>query len=344
MQTSLPVKQLGQLIVAAGLIGWGASVPGAPATFEEVSSLVRSNLAGATPGQLDQLAVEGLLNELAPRVMLVEDPADSFGMDQPPGVVATRLYRDSVGYVRLGGIVEGTEGQLRARYRDMVTSNRLSGFVLDLRRATGDDYAAALEVADQFLMNEVPLINWGEGLRSSGAKEDAIMLPIAVLVNRETGGAAEALAGMLRQSGVALLIGTHTAGTAGVQQSFPLTNGQYLRITVANIQLGDARMLGSDGLVPDVKVVVDPRVEASVLDGEEHPEGDGMALESETNDFPTRLRMNEADLVRRWKGEMLSDEDLRASGVEKGPEARDAALLRALDLMDGLAILRSWQK
>jgi hypothetical protein len=338
-------NHLRQFILAASLMGWGALAQPTPATFDEVSSLIRSNLAGTSPKQLDQLAVAGLLQEIAPRVALVDDPNDPLRADLPAGVVNTQLYRGSIGYVRLGHIVEGTDEQLRSRYRDLVTSNRLSGFVLDLRMATGDDYDAALRVADQFLMDEVPLLNWGQGLKRSRDKEDAITLPIAVLVNSKTGGGAEAVAAMLRKSGVALLIGGITAGTAGIQQTFPLSNGQFLKITVANIQLGDAQLLAAGGVVPDVTVAVRPALEEALLNGTEDPaDSETGAAGLGTNNFSNRLRMNEADLVRRWKGEMMSMEDFQGPRPETGPEARDPSLLRALDLMDGLAILRSWQK
>jgi len=190
-------------------------------------------------------------------------------------------------------------------------------------------------------------VNWGEGLKSSRENADAIMLPVAVLVDRQTGGAAEALAAMLRQSGVALLLGSQTAGTAGIQRTFPLNNGQFLKITVANIQLGDAQMLSSAGLKPDVQVADATNQVVALRNrnggGDEEVPGRGKT-EASTNSASPRMGMNEADLVRRWRGEMLSAKDFEIRPAESGPESMDQALLRALDLMDGLAILRSWQR
>lgn len=314
-------------------------------TFHEVFSLVQSNLAGTTPGQLDQMAVEGFLLELSPRVLLVTNANASVLQGKPTGVLDARIYRQHVGYIRLGVIGQGTSEQLHTRYEELSASNRLYGLVLDLRGASGDDYAAALQVANLFLAHEVPLLNWGEGLKSSAENKAAITVPVAVLVNDQTGGAAEALAGMLRQSGVALLIGSRTAGTAGIQRAFPLPNGLFLKITVANIQLGNAQMLPATGLKPDVEVAARPTQDATLasnLSGQSaNAEGE---TEVDTNATTARVGMNEADLVRRWRGEMLSAKDLEVPSTEIGPESHDPALLRALDLMEGLAILRSWQK
>ncbi|MCU0771162.1 MAG: S41 family peptidase [Verrucomicrobia bacterium] len=314
-----------------------------PPTFREVSGLVRSNLAGADLDELDRLAVAGFLAELGPRVVLLDAADELKAGAAVAGVLEARVYRGSVGYVRLGGMDAATGDLLWERYQALTVSNRLSGLVLDLRAAGGSDYAAALRVADLFLTQEVPLLNWGEGLKRSRAKDQAITLPVAVLMNRETAGGAEALAGMLRQSGVALLIGGRTAGTAGIQRAFPLSNGQFLNITVANIQLGDARMLTADGLKPDVEVAVDAAREVAWLNGQ--PAGDvGDSAGPGPTSEHSPLRMNEADLVRRWRGEMLSAEESPVAGPENGLETRDPVLVRALDLMDGLAILRSWQK
>jgi C-terminal processing protease CtpA/Prc len=330
-------------LLLIGLIARSAGAAALP-EFDEVSGLVRSNLAGATPAQLNDLAVKGFLNELAPRVTLVESNSALMTNHSPRGILESRIYRETVGYVRLGLIEAGIGEALHARYLDLAGSNQLTGLVLDLRRAEGDDYAAALAVADLFLTQEQPLVNWGQGLKRSTDKDQAITLPTAVLVNGQTGGSAEALAAMMRQSGVALIIGTRTSGTAGIQRDFPLMNGQMLRITVANIQLGDAQMLPTDGLKPDVEVVVNPTLEEAVLTGSvDSTQSEQTDGESETNAELSRLRLNEADLVRRWRGEMLSAEDA-SPALAAAPESRDPALLRALDLMEGLAILRSWQK
>ncbi len=330
------------------LSGLGGSFPAhaathPPPTFDEVFSLVRSNLVGVNAEELDRLAVDGFLKELGPRVVLIDSAEGSEPAGRGSGEVEAQLYRSSIGYLRVGQVDEACNEQVRQRYQELAASNRLSGLVLDLRSAGGGDYSAALRVADLFLSEEVPLLNWGEGLKRSTAKEKAIALPVAVLVDGQTGGAAEALAAMLRQSGVALLIGGRTAGTAGIQRTFPLAGGPFLRVTVADIQLGDARRLSADGLKPDVEVEVSPRREVASATGRAGLEEDADIV-GPTNSHAPRMRMNEADLVRRWRGEMPSGKPAAVEGEEQPAAMRDAVLLRALDLMDGLAILRSWQK
>jgi C-terminal processing protease CtpA/Prc len=222
---------------------------------------------------------------------------------------------------------------------------------LDLRYAGGDDYAAAAAAADLFVKKEQPLLNWGSGMVRSKEKSDAIGLPVAVLVNRQTAGAAEALAAALRETGAGLILGSGTAGQAMVTQEFPLKNGERLRIATAPVQLGDGSALSERGLKPDIVVEVSPEDERAyykdafkatektnlLASADGSPIGPG----SGTNHVARHPRFNEAELVRERR-EGLSESDLTAlkSPEPEKPMVRDPALARALDLLRGLALVR----
>ena len=128
--------------------------------------------------------------------------------------------------------------------------------MLDLRYAGGDDYAAAANVVDLFLKKEEPLLNWGNGVVRSKEKKDAISVPIAVLINRETKAAAEALAAAVRQTGTGLILGSRSAGEAMVAREYPLKNGDRIRIATARIEVGDSSVISSEGVKPDIEVDV----------------------------------------------------------------------------------------
>jgi hypothetical protein len=307
--------------------------------FPQLFELIRTNLAGETDASLNRSAVQGLLRELSPRVSVVEAGADP--LPSPTNLVQdATLLRGRVAYLRVGTVHRGLAGALREEFDRLSRSNGLNGLVLDLRFASGEDYPAAVDVADLFLEQEVPLINWGEGLKRSKDKDNAITLPMAVLINRETAAAAEALAGMLRQTGAGLLFGSPSSGTAGVAREFPFAEGERLRIVVSQVQLGDARRIDTDGLKPDVEVLIDLERERALL---ADPLSAGMTAGpplASTSTNSGRFRVDEADLVRRWRGEALTREDLAKPTRTMGPESRDPVLVRALDLMEGLAILR----
>lgn len=183
-------------------------------------------------------------------------------------------------------------------------------------------------------------------------KEDSISLPVAVLVNRQTAGAAEALAAVLRETGTGLVLGSKTAGQAAVAEEFPLKNGQRLRIATAPVRLGDGSVLAAQGVKPDIQVDVSGRDERSYYDDafkEISPVGRASTAStlSATNDSngtnrtARRTRFNEAELVRERKEGTLEVEEPSGSESEAEPVlVRDPALARALDVLKGLALVR----
>jgi C-terminal processing protease CtpA/Prc len=244
--------------------------------FKEVYDLVRAHLAGMSEGQLNQAAVGALVSGLGPRVSLVTNAAGATAASEAPLVRKSSVFEGDILYVRVGRVGDGLANAIRAAWNKPGTTNKLKGVALDLRYAGGDDYAAAAAAADIFVKKEQPLLNWGTGMARSKEKNDAIALPVAVLVNRQTAGAAEALAAALRETGAGLILGGRTAGQAMVAQEFPLKNGERLRIATAPIQLGDGSAMSPRGLTPDIGVEVNPEDERAYY-------GDAFKVSDRTN-------------------------------------------------------------
>ncbi len=325
---------------------------GTGADFKEVYDLVRAHLAGVSEAELNEAAVKGLIASLNPRVKLVTNGTAAKAAGKVPAVKKSSVFEGDSIYVRVGRVEEDLAGALSAACSKPETTNKLKGVVLDLRYAGGDDYAAAAAAADLFLRKEQPLLNWGDGMVRSRAAGDEIELPVAVLVNRQTTGAAEALAAVLRETGVGLILGGQTAGQAMVAREFSLKNGDRLRIATTAIQLGDGSAMTVQGLKPDIVVEVSAEAERAYYgDAYRAPEiaglpaGSGLSMTNSgtaTNRAARRLRLNEAELVRERR-EGLSEADLTMlRGREpETPTVQDPALARALDLLRGLALVRS---
>lgn len=320
----------------------------------EVYDLIRTNLAGITDAQLQTAEVEGLVKELAPRVWLVGDAAEKSAPPAKPAIAKASAFDGPVGYLRLGGLTAESPAAVKSAFAELATTNRLKGLVLDLRFADGEDYAAAAATADLFLTKEQPLLDWGTGSAAATEKTNALALPVVVLVNRQTTAAAEALAAMLREIGVALVLGTNTAGRAMIAEDFPLKNGQHLKIARTGIKLGNGAELTASGIRPDIEVAVSPADEQAYWADPFRRLNPGTNLVSATaagtntvagtTNRPVRRRINEAELVRtrREGGDLDSDTNSNA-GVRPEPEVpvvRDPVLGRALDLIKGLALVR----
>jgi hypothetical protein len=319
------------------------------ADFKEVYDLLRKNAESVNEKELNRASVEGLLSELSSRAWLVDPSKPTATETNVAPVSSTALFDENYGYIRIGRVSSLLPEQFSASLGKLSGTNQLKGLVIDLRYAAGTDYDGAAKVADRFLGSEQPLLDWGKGMVNSTDKTNAFRQPVAILVNQFTTGAAEALAAVLRQKDVGLLIGTNTAGQASMTKDFPLQNGEILRIAVAPIKTGDGDVV--ERLKPDIQVEVNPEDERSYfLDAyKSMPRGGtgatgttNIASLSVTNKSPRR-RLNEAELVRMLReGEKLEDEVAKPSrAIEPAkPMITDPALARAIDLLKALAVVR----
>jgi hypothetical protein len=318
--------------------------------FDELYQLLRTNLGGVSETDLDHAVVKGLLNQLQSQVSLV----DSSNAPSPSatGLSQVKIYDNAFAYFRFGKIAGDVASKFSSSYHDLVSTNKgkVKGVILDLRFSGGTDYTAAAAVADRFLDSERALLDWGTGKASATTKTNSISVPVAILINAETSGAAEALAAILRDTNVGLLIGSKTAGLASVFREFSLTNGQKLRIATAQIKLGDGTVL-AQGLKPDIEVTTSSGDERAYLDDPYkvlHKTDLARSSETETN-LPsttstnhTRRRYNEAELVRQQKEGVDLESEAEATPKRTEPDKpalADPALVRALDLLKGLAVV-----
>jgi len=340
----------GLLVSLAGLSPLRAAGSGETPGFREVYDAIRAHLPGATDADLNRAAVQGLVSALAPKVLLLTNRNEgSAGAGGAVVVSKSNLYEDAIAYVRVERIGEGLAVAVRNVIDQMTATNSMKGLVLDLRYAGGNDYAAAAAVADLFVKKECSLLNWGTGMVQSKPRNHAISVPVAALVNRQTAGAAEALAALVRETGVGLTLGAKTAGQAMMAQEYPLKNGDRLWIATAPIQLGDGSTL-SEGLQPDIAVEVSPQDERAyyadaykaITSANPAGAGLGAATAAPGTNSARRTRFNEAELVRERRGGLNVDTSvgpLRPREPET-PLVHDPVLARALDLLKGLALVR----
>lgn len=341
----------------AVLLGWtlGAPTIRAAATndvpdFNEVFELLRANLSGVSEADLNRAAVMGLFENLRGKVSLIEEPDGVASSPQGQLTRATVIEAD-VAYARVRQVGPELAEELRRAIEELSATNQLKGLVLDLRFAEGSDFASAVAVADIFAAKERPLLDWGDGMMKSKEKANAFRLPVAVLVNRETVGAAEALAAMLREAGSGLILGRTTAGGAMVAREFTLKNGQRLRVANTPVKLGNGAAIPASGVQPDIEVTVNLRDEGvyfedayAVLPRTNLALSAAAAAPVDATNRPVRRpRISEADLVRERREGTNFNVDEFVAARDREPEKpliRDPALARAVDLLKGLALVR----
>ncbi|MBN1558228.1 MAG: hypothetical protein JW951_08785 [Lentisphaerae bacterium] len=209
-------------------------------------------------------ALEGFLRTVDPGAELV--PAGAVPPAGGPGL-ETEDWPEGIRYLRVEAVVDGIGTQLVSRLRDGFRSGR-TGVILDLRGAGGDGLAAVNRAAGLFTEPGTPLYEVRDGTgrvldRGAAAAGGAHTnrLPLIVLTDGNTRGAAEVLAAVLRDQEGVLLVGGATPGETGFREMLPLGTNQALRITTRWVVRGAGPHLApGEGLSPDVSVAASNRI------------------------------------------------------------------------------------
>jgi carboxyl-terminal processing protease len=236
--------------------------------------------------------------------------------------VRSRVEGEDVGYIRISQFNEQTTDGLKKALNDLSTqvgSDKLKGYVVDLRNNPGGLLDQAISVSDAFLERGEIVSTRGrdpEETQRFNAKAGDLTKskPVIVLINGGSASASEIVAGALQDHKRATLIGTRSFGKGSVQTIIPLGSGNgALRLTTARYFTPSGKSIQAKGIVPDIEVLQD--------------------VPDEVKARPTET-----------KGESSLRGHLKAEGEEGGgsqsyvpPEPKDdKALGAALDLLRGL--------
>lgn len=210
-----------------------------------------------------------------------------------------------------------------------------SGAVLDLRsNSAPDDYLGAAHLLKLFELDDRRLARYVTDEATIKVTGHSFDLPIVVLVNGQTTGAAEALAACLKNDG-ALIVGRPTAGRAAVFGSETFSDGEVLRYVTSDVSLDGAASLWGHPVAPDIALKINDHDEkgALILIRDHH-------VLDVIGESPERHLLNEASLIKGVDPEW--DEYLES--LEKKPvllslpEIHDKALISALDSLKAIQV------
>ncbi|HXH06402.1 MAG TPA: S41 family peptidase [Vicinamibacterales bacterium] len=190
------------------------------------------------------------------QVVLVREKA------APPEVTG-RLLEPGIGYLRVAGFDTRTATRLRARIAELEKAGA-ARLIVDLRGTAEGPLEAGLEAARLFVASGTLGVRAArdEPRRpiTAAAGDGSLRLPLALLVNSGTAGAAELFAAALAGNGRAETIGERTRGRTGVQKLVPLPQGRGLWLTWAAYLTPAGEAIHEKGLAPAVEVE-EPEVE-----------------------------------------------------------------------------------
>ncbi|MHC5080501.1 MAG: S41 family peptidase [Planctomycetota bacterium] len=135
------------------------------------------------------------------------------------------------------------------------------GLILDLRDNPGGSLETAVDLAGAFLPEGTPVYSvqarnpdLGMGREFKTVSAGGVSLPLVVLINAGSAGAAEVLAGAIRDHKRGTLVGTESFGRGTLQIRFPLkatAQRTVLNLTVAACLLPKSGTFDGIGIKPD---------------------------------------------------------------------------------------------
>lgn len=179
------------------------------------------------------------------------------------------MMENGVGYIKVSQFIGNTADQFREGV-DYVISQGAKAIIFDFRNNPG----GLTDIADQMVDYIVPDNTVPEGgdpskpglllemrdkngtiLYYDYAKDGhEVTLPMAILMNGNSASSSEIFIGSLRDYGKVVLVGEKSYGKGIVQQTFPLSDGSAVKMTIAKYFLPAGSNIHETGIEPDYEV------------------------------------------------------------------------------------------
>jgi carboxyl-terminal processing protease len=175
--------------------------------------------------------------------------------------VTRQLVPGGIGYIYVSQFRDNTGEQVYDAIEALKQVDMLA-LILDLRSNPGGSENAASDVTGQFLLPGSLFIYQED--RNGERREQLIRqdldridlgeLPMVVLVNGNTKGEAEAVAAVLQETGLAVVMGIETFGKGATYNLVELDDGSAIYIPTLRWYTPSGKPLGGGGVQPDVWV------------------------------------------------------------------------------------------
>jgi carboxyl-terminal processing protease len=168
-----------------------------------------------------------------------------------PSIPLAYMLRPGVGYVAMtGGFNLTTADEFEEALQDLHAKG-MNTLILDLRGNRGGLLIQAVKIANIFLQRDQLIVSQKGRIRGSSENFKAVndspdMIPLVVLVNKDTASAAEIVAGALQDHDRALIVGETTFGKGLVQLPIQLEYESALLLTIAKYTTPSGRLIQRD--------------------------------------------------------------------------------------------------
>jgi carboxyl-terminal processing protease len=188
----------------------------------------------------------------------------------PP--VADKMLADGIGDIKVDALTKGMPEEVAAKVKALQKAGAKK-LILDLRNVAEGEESAGIATANLFLNHGTISYLQGQTYPREPFNADPskaiTTLPVAVLVNKGTAGAAEIVAAAILENARGDVVGDKTFGDGSVQKLIDLPDGSALILSVAKYYSPSGKAIQDSAVTPNV-LVADVDDEAAVPDEDEN--------------------------------------------------------------------------
>jgi carboxyl-terminal processing protease len=253
-------KRFGYADVVAVLPGSPAEKAGIEATdiFESIEGQSTRDLSLPEIRNLLDGAPGSTVNIEVVRARRAEPQKMSIARDvlgAPP--ITDKTMENGIGYIKAEALNKGKAQEIAAKIKSLEKAGAKK-ILLDLRNCAEGDETEGIAVANLFLNHGT--ITYLQGQKfpreafNAEPSKAITNLPMAVLVNRSTSGAAEIVAAAILENARGDVVGDKTFGDGSVQKTIDLPDGGALILSVAKYYSPSGKAIQDNAVTPNVMV------------------------------------------------------------------------------------------
>lgn len=234
--------------------------------------------------------------------------------------ITSATINGNVGYLAVSQFREGADNQFNNELSSLLKSG-VAGLVIDLRNNPGGDMESMANMLDVLL----PAGTMVSSRDSAGnitveytSSANEIGVPISVIVNGSTYGAAELFAANIQDYKKGLVVGELTAGRGEKQEILQLSDGSAVMLSVAEYLRLDGSAFSGTGVTPDVEKSLDEE-QAELLVRRQLELSDDAQVQAAV----TALVQQGAAVAEQPGGETVTPAQEAASSVPSASSAED---------------------
>ena len=199
----------------------------------------------------------------------------------------TKIVDDNILHLQLLQFTENLADQVHIAVVKAQVDNQINGVIIDVRNNPGGLLSEAHAIADLFMSSGTTVSVRGRAVPEETylATNDVAIgmeIPVVVLINKNSASASEILAGSLKESNRATIMGVTSFGKGSVQKIFPLPDRSAIKITTAKYYTHGGTTPHGIGIEPHIKVelpedywkdiqpgdqykIIDPQLERAIM-------------------------------------------------------------------------------